>query len=352
MSILAWILLAGGPHYVELRDARWIGPSDASGRSADAVERRYSCRLRPEPGRPAVRESLTERSAQPFRDLLVSWNVDAPPRTGFVVEVRVGTESDGGLSPWMHIGDWGEPALAPPLADRQSKCVGGEVLVDWFRGERTFRSAQVRVRGFATAAGPEIEVQRLRICFSDREHAVAPLEPLDPRPFGRVLEVAPRSQMAEREDVASRICSPTSLAMVMRFRGVDAPTMAVAERAFDPVHEIYGNWPRNVQAAYSFGVRGYLTFFSDWAAVEQTVAEGTPIIVSIAAKAGQLKGAPYAATAGHLLVLVGFDREGNCVVNDPAAPERASVRRVYDRAELQSVWMDRGGTAYVLEGQR
>ena len=113
MSFLAAWILAGAPVYAEMRSAQWTELRDASPTLADRASASNPYRLRPAPGQPVVRESLVEKSALPFRDLLVSWNVDAPPRTAFVVELRVGTEPDGGVSAWMHVGDWGVPAFAP-----------------------------------------------------------------------------------------------------------------------------------------------------------------------------------------------------------------------------------------------
>jgi hypothetical protein len=136
--------------------------------------------------------------------------------------------------------------------------------------------------------------------------------------------------------------------MVLAYRGVERPTREVADLVYDAVHEIYGNWPRAVQAAYTYGVPGYLTRFSDWDEVRREIAGGQPLIVSVRAAEGELRGAPYPSTDGHLLVLVGFTRTGDVVVNDPAAPEAATVRRVYARSELETVWLRRGGTAYVL----
>jgi hypothetical protein len=95
-------------------------------------------------------------------------------------------------------------------------------------------------------------------------------------------------------------------------------------------------------------VPGYLTRFADWADVEARIAAGQPLIVSIGVKKGELPGAPYESTAGHLLVLRGFDERGDCVVNDPAVSEPKDGRRTYRRADLERVWMERGGTAYVL----
>jgi uncharacterized protein YvpB len=188
----------------------------------------------------------------------------------------------------------------------------------------------------------------MTLCLADRERGVPAREPPEPRPWGQVLDVPLRSQKTEQPQIAGRICSPTSLAMLLDFRGVDVPTEVVAERAFDPVHDLYGVWPRNVQAAWTFGVPGYLTRFSDWAGVERSIAAGQPLIITIGAKQGQLANAPYESTAGHLIVLCGFDERGACVVNDPAASDPKEVRRVYARADLETVWMARGGVCYVL----
>jgi hypothetical protein len=76
---------------------------------------------------------------------------------------------------------------------------------------------------------------------------------------------------------------------------------------------------------------------------------GQPLIISIAAKPGQLRGAPYESTAGHLLVLCGLDEHGKVLVNDPAAISRQAGQLAYFREDLETVWLARGGTAYVLE---
>jgi Papain-like cysteine protease AvrRpt2 len=63
--------------------------------------------------------------------------------------------------------------------------------------------------------------------------------------------------------------------------------------------------------------------------------------------AGELSGAAIAATAGHLLVLVGMDGD-TVLVNDPAAPTAAAVPRRYPAEEFGRVWLARGGVGYVL----
>jgi len=345
MSLPAVLVCLGLPFYAQVQHADLAGADAIAGRTLTVVA----------PAVEAVFTAPVQRGDHPFRELLPSWNVDAPPRTGFVVELRVESrvDADGesSWSPWMHVGDWGDPSLAVPLAERVTRCAGGAVDVDVFRGERAFEAAQLRVRARVLDPGATLRVRRLTLCFSDLERAVAARTPPDPRPWGTILDVAPRSQRTESDAIAARICSPTSVAMVLAHFGVQASTRDVAARAFDPAHDLYGGWPRNVQTAYSFGVAGYVARFSDWAEVERLVAARTPLVVSIGVEPGQLHGAPYASTQGHLIVLLGFDAAGNCVVDDPAAEDARSVRRTYLRSEMETVWMRRGGTAYVFEGR-
>lgn len=74
-----------------------------------------------------------------------------------------------------------------------------------------------------------------------------------------------------------------------------------------------------------------------------------PLAVSIRFQAGELPGAPLSWSNGHLLVLAGFDARGNPVVNDPAAPSDATVKRTYPRAVFERLWLNHaGGMAYVM----
>jgi hypothetical protein len=96
-------------------------------------------------------------------------------------------------------------------------------------------------------------------------------------------------------------------------------------------------------------MEAYVSRFTSLAQAEQWIAAGVPVIMSVSWAKGQLTNAPVTSTAGHLIVLVGFDSQGNPIVNDPASPSNESVRRTYLRPELEKLWLRAsGGTVYLI----
>ncbi len=306
----------------------------------------------------------------PFNEALVSWNIHVPPGGGARLELRVGRSCAGGViwSPFLFVTEWGDKppggervvsfeGLSSPSGDVQITGVSGKIDTDYFRSKDTFDAIQWRVFAVSGREHPPT-LERVALTRTDRLHALN--EPtigaatcadgLDQTGVSPVaIKVPFISQKNAPKDLSSRLCSPTSVTMVMGARGVDASLNLVAETVYDRDHNIYGNWPRNVQGAYQLGVPGYLRRYSNWSQVLATFQEGTPIIASIRARPGELRGAPYPKTAGHLIVLRGFDKDGRVLVNDPAGKDPAQGMVTYAREDLERVWLRRtAGTAYVL----
>ncbi len=302
-------------------------------------------------GAAAEYESQVIETDRLFSEVVLSWNVEVPPHAGFSVEARMGRTADDSWTPYLYFGDWGRVL---PKGERTIECPEGAIDVDYFVSSQRFDRVQYRLRAVAEAPAT-VRIDRVDVCLSDTTARItsvprsASLGQADAARWQRRLPVPFRSQRTERKELAGRICSPTSVTMMLDFHGVDRPTGEVAARIFDTHYDIYGNWPRAVQAAYSYGVPGYLTRFSSWEDVERAIAADQPLIISIQAAKGELAGAPYKATEGHLLVLTGFDAEGNVEVNDPASPQPEKGQVAYARRDLETVWMKtKGGTAYVL----
>jgi Peptidase_C39 like family len=163
----------------------------------------------------------------------------------------------------------------------------------------------------------------------------------------RRIPVPALSQLDAPPEIAMRICSPTSVAMVLAYLGAPTSPVEIANEAFHGASDSYGVWPAAVRAAGLRGVSGYLLRFPDWSSAAWCLERKLPIIASVRYAAGELSGAPLRETSGHLLVLTGCDA-GYVFVNDPVAPTAAHVSRRYRFDEIQRAWLDRAGIGYVL----
>jgi hypothetical protein len=248
---------------------------------------------------------------------------------------ELSAHTDGGWSAWVAsttigVADFALlPSAAAPLT----------CDVDVFRAAPAVHAVRLRVRVRAS------ETSRWVVGLSAADDAPPNLQMGAGAPAR--LDVPALSQLEADATLGARICSPTSVAMVLGYWGRAVSPAALAAEIFHPALDIYGVWPAAVRAAAARGLGGYLLRFPDWATALWCLERGIPIVASVRYAAGELSGAAVAATPGHLLVLVGVDGDA-VMVNDPAAPTAASVPRRYRADEFGRVWLARGGVGYVL----
>jgi Peptidase_C39 like family len=148
-------------------------------------------------------------------------------------------------------------------------------------------------------------------------------------------------------------CSPTSSEMVIEYWGhhptaqqmswVD-PTYAdpsvdqAARMTYDYQYEGAGNWPFNAGYASSYGLDAIVTQLHSLNEIEQLVRHGIPVVTSQSFLSSELDGAGY-NTSGHLMVIIGFTKDGDVIANDPASPTDPAVRHVYKRHQFETVWL-------------
>jgi hypothetical protein len=130
---------------------------------------------------------------------------------------------------------------------------------------------------------------------------------------------------------------------------------AAVDGVDDWIYDGHGNWPFNTAYAATQSSSGgqpleaSVRRFTSLDEAEPWVKAGIPVIVSFSWGKSELTGAAVPSSNGHLSVLVGFDANGNPIINDPAAATDADVQRTYLRSEWEPLWLQAsGGTVYLI----
>jgi peptidase C39-like protein len=305
--------------------------------------------------------------------LVASWNARTPYGTWIGVEVR-GRTTRGRLGSWDTLARWASHdrrfhrMSLPAQRDDVAK-VDVDTLVT-APGVR-LASWQLRLslyRRTGTSATPTVASAGAMSSRLPPKRTIRRSRPGVAR--GVSLRVPRLSQMIHRGEYprwdggGEAWCSPTSTAMLLAYwrRGptprqyawVDPayrqPQVDYAARyVFDYAYRGAGNWPFNTAYAAGFRLEAFVTRLRSLRQAERFITAGIPLAASIAFGPGQLDGAPIRSTSGHLLVITGFTRTGDVVVNDPAAASARGVRRVYRRGQFERAWLaGSGGTVYVV----
>ncbi|MGQ0836956.1 peptidase C39 family protein [Actinokineospora sp.] len=311
--------------------------------------------------------------------LVASWNATTPAGTWLAVELR----ADGPR--WYTMGRWasGDADIIRTSVPDQSDAAG-YVDVDTFvaRKDVPLRSYQLRVtlyRLAGTAASPSLGmVGAMTSAIPDR-FTVPASTPGPARGIElRVPRYSQNTHVGEYPQYGGggeAWCSPTSTEMVVEYWGrrpsaadlawvdpayADPSVDHAARYTYDRDYDGTGNWPFNTAYAATLGLSGHVTRLGSLTELERYIARGIPVITSQSFHAEELDGAGY-GTAGHLMVVIGFTADGDVIANDPASSGNAAVRRVYDRAQFENIWLrtkrytasgsvagGSGGVAYVI----
>ncbi len=308
--------------------------------------------------------SLTSPVYRPnvaFDTLNPSWNAATPDGTWLQMQVRV--RSHGKWTRWFNLGIWakGTTAIKRHSVNGQKES-GWQVATDTLQsgGNASARAYQYRLTLFTEKKGLSPGVRALFFTASNSHRNGDSLGvKADKALWGEDLAVPRRSQMIYPNG-GEVWCSPTSLSMVMAYwaqktgdNSLDQPVPKVAHGTYDYVYQGNGNWPFNTGYAASYGLKASVNKFSSISQVERWVHAGVPVVASVAWNKGELDNAPIPYTAGHLLVIRGFTKSGDVIVNDPAAKNDSGVRRVYKRDQFHKVWFKTGsgGIAYLVYPQ-
>jgi hypothetical protein len=258
---------------------------------------------------------------EPVRGGVLSWNTYAPAGR---IEFRL-LRAHSPATDWLDYAQW-QPSGAKSFSPSHQ---GVDVDVDVLTAEQPFDGIEVRAR----------EVEFNLVAFSSPAGARASL------PYARnalILDVPARGQYVDGE---RGWCSPASLSMIHAYHGIDRSVAQTARAVFDRAYNGTGNWAFNVAFSGSLGLRGVVAHLRNLDHAQRLIESSLPLAISYSWGSGELPGAPLDHCDGHLVVLCGFTADGDCAINDPAAP---NVRVVYPRAALERIWQRNDGIAYVV----
>jgi hypothetical protein len=306
-----------------------------------------------------------------FTRLVASWNADTPDNSHVRVEVQATTDT-GEISDAYVMGVWASAESTRTSVNGQADALGRVDTDTLYARANPFVSYALRIRlerPSADDASPSVRLLAAQV--SDFAYSAAASTSALLNSEGIELPVPPLSQELHVRQYpqwgggGEAWCSPTSTEMVVEFwgRGPSADDLAwvdpsyvdpsvdfAARSTYDAAYRGTGNWPFNTAYAARFGLNAFVTQLRSLAEAERFLRAGIPLVASIASRPGELDGFLFSGgTTGHLVVIIGFDTAGNPIVNDPAAWTDPGVRRVYDRAQFERVWL-RGsaGTVYVI----
>lgn len=316
----------------------------------------------------SVVESEVIRPGIEWDEAIVSWNVANSDQAWLKVEAQ-GVWTDK-TSRWYVLADWtGDMAKGPRASVPDQKDADGEVQTDLLKFNKSCQELRLRITSRKVGEGPEPKLNLLAVSFSNSKASPAELNS-DGTAFGKIIEVPRLAQgpyeFGKLEYNSARVstsfkewfgkvkeaqyCSPTCVSMVANHWAakqkqsemfVQVP-QAVAG-VFDEKYPGTGNWPFNTAYLGSFeGLRSYVTRLASISDLETLIASDIPVICSVSSNL--LKGRPPGGD-GHLIVLVGFDKDGDPVFNDPGKTDQ--IRRTYKRADFSKAWNQSKRTVYI-----
>jgi hypothetical protein len=279
-------------------------------------------------------------------ELVASWNAETPNAAYLKIEARALYPE--GATKYYTMGLWSANTNRYPRESvPHQKDADGDVKTDTLTLKRACDRLQIRL----TLGGDENQRPKLKflgLCLTDTK-AKPPVLPANQAAWGKTVPVPERSQMAYPNGKV--LCSPTAVSMMMTYWAqqlnrpeLDRDVPDVVSTIYDAKWKGTGNWPFNTAYAGSYrGIRAYVTRLTDLAEVEDWIAAGIPVGLSVCSDRLHHRGP---GPRGHLLVCAGFTPAGDPVVNDPGSSR--NVRRVYPRKDLIYAWAYSHNTAYII----
>lgn len=297
-----------------------------------------------------------------FTDLILSWNGKTPTNTYIEVLARVYVVGRNNiLGEWSNYLSWGTWGTRINRRSNKSDCKIAKIDTDVFtltdKINNIAKKIQIKVNLYSLDIDVTPSISQLTATFIDivkNENVFG--KNIEDIYCERTLEIPCFSQYEREKSIASKICSPTSLTMVLNGMGENLIVEDVAWNCYDYRYEGFGNWVFNVAFAGSLGYESYIEYGSI-KTIQREISKGYSTIVSVKYTNNiNNKEYPYIensplTTSGHLIVVCGIEFINNevyIIVNDPAGEDSAMVRRRYKLNEFLKAWRKSYNIMYVI----
>jgi Peptidase_C39 like family len=284
-----------------------------------------------------------------FNEVIPSWNIDNATNGAIRIELRLNTPT--GKSKWYILGDWsGDKDWSPRQSTDGQKDEFANVLTDTFRSAQPTDSVDLKVTLKTRVADQKPKLKLLTLCFSDSSSIKEYESWGKSSNWGSLTDVPQRAQ--GNYPNGGVLCSATSTSMMLSHYAkllnqpeIDHDVPEVEASVWDPIYKGAGNWPFNTAYFGSFeGLRACVSRFTSLEDVEILTKAGIPVVCSVSLDI--LQGKPKGKEGGHLVIVVGFEKDGTPIFNDPAF--KAGVRKTYRRADFEKAWCYSKRTVYVM----
>ncbi len=289
----------------------------------------------------------------PVNEIVPSYNIKYSEGCGFSIRLRISSDNKK-WSPWFYLGKSGK------VNDNSKKILEnswGKVIVDYLvLAENKFANyIQYKITFFSNKSDAIPSMSLFAISYSNSTSdkklytKFRKKVKIKKKDWNKKLPVPFRSQLQEDKKYRWYVCSPTCVSMLLEYYGIKEKTRKVVKKAYDDEYKIYGIWPKAINTAVQYGLKGWLQRFRNWDDVKYQISINQPVIASIKFKKGVLSNAPIPRSRGHIIVITGFDKNGDVYVNDPVGKTEAKGMLVYKAEELAKTWFDYGGVGYIIK---
>lgn len=291
-------------------------------------------------------------SPLPFNELILSWNA-LRPTTGkitFFVSVK-----HNNWSPWHRLAEWG--------ADTQKTFVNKlnpYVHTKYVKVEmqRNIVASEFRIKAVFSDGASKRSLNALFACISNMS-MFRVNKSVPEKPSLLVKGVPQQSQMVIDHPRNKDLCSPASTSMIVQYfanklyggtgpLGMPDYVVDFADKVHDNgVLGIYGNWPLNVAQAHDAS-NGNIFYrverLNSFHELYEYLSKEIPVAVSVR----RLKGGATPYSAGHFMVVVGWDSAKDAVICiDPAFHGNRKTLKRYKLRHFLNAWALSRNLSYI-----